>query len=279
MKYIKRIILLSLVLFSIKASAATVFISAPKSLGINQEAMISVMINTEKATVNAVSTTLNIPSELEVSKIYDGNSILVAFVEQPKVNTENNTIHFSGITPGGFNGVYQLISFVIKAKKAGNYSITAKEIQVLKNDGSGTAIKSIFEDFPITISKTQSSETITFVDKIVPENFTPTISNNVDIYDGAYFLSFVTQDKGVGIDHYEYQSTWVLSPNNTDWVPAISPLKLSKLDIYKNIYIKAIDREGNERVAIILGPYRNKMVTGFAIAILVLLFVLRRFKL
>jgi len=93
----------------------------------------------------------------------------------------------------------------------------------------------------------------------------PEVSRDPNIFDGKWFLVFATQDKGSGIDHYEvlerrelkiqklgfskekslHSKFYILNP----WRVAESPYLLKDQELKSYIYVKAIDKAGNERVA------------------------------
>jgi len=110
-----------------------------------------------------------------------------------------------------------------------------------------------------------------------PEDFTPVTASDPNIFGGKYFVSFATQDKGSGIDHYE-----ISEGNKNSFVRVDSPYLLKNQVLDESIYIKAIDRAGNERVVEIpaahLAQWKKDLII-FAILMLLIAIVMFRKKL
>jgi len=161
--------------------------------------------------------------------------------------TSDDSISFSGITPGGFSGKGKfLFSIVFRALASPQVTIRWEEIRVLKNDGQGTAAAVTAAPLTLTIvsgpiSATSSADII--VDTDPPEDFNPSIGQSQDIFDGQYFLAFSTQDKGIGIDHYEVKEGYF-----GNFIIAESPYLLRHQKLDKRVFVKAFDKLGNERV-------------------------------
>ncbi len=61
-------------------------------------------------------------------------------------------------------------------------------------------------------------------------------------------MTFATQDKQSGIDHYEIQESRSSKIDAGKWKTAESPYLLIDQELHSFIYVLAIDRQGNERV-------------------------------
>jgi len=228
-------------------------------------------VDTNTNPVNAIEGTIEIPKNIQITNIYDGNSTILFWVDKPTLNTNTNTIRFSGFTPGGFQGKHNLFSFAGDFSEQDLSKFIFQNVRALANDGKGTEVPASLFITPTTIAKD-----ITF-----PEVFTPEISQSNGAFNNSYFVSFMTQDKGVGIDHYEYASTLFFNPDKSAWTKIESPLVLKGNETYKKIFIKAIDKSGNERISTIYGPkYFEYMFIGFIIGMLIicaLFYILRMF--
>ena len=88
-------------------------------------------------------------------------------------------------------------------------------------------------------------------DKIPPEPFGILVLKDPQVFEGKYFITFNTQDKQTGIDHYEVKE------GNKDWKIAESPYLLEDQKLQSIIKVKAIDKAGNERV-VEFSPYLPK---------------------
>lgn len=228
-------------------------------------------VDTNTNSINAIEGTILIPQNISIAKIYDGNSTILFWVDKPTLDKDINAIRFSGFTPGGFQGKKILFSF------DGDFTIqdlnkfTFIDVRALGNDGLGTVVPVKLSVIPNKIEN----------DSTPPEAFTPVVSKSPDAFDNSYFISFVAQDKGVGIDHFEYATTWFFKPDASAWRKIESPFALAKSEVLKRIFIKAIDKNGNESISTLYGPkYFETTLFGFIIIVLIicaLSFISRRF--
>jgi len=90
---------------------------------------------------------------------------------------------------------------------------------------------------------------------------------------------FVAQDKGSGIHHYELQENRKQKIENRKWEEAESPYVLKDQKLRSFIYVKAIDRVGNERIAMLpprypMRWYERPLVWGIIILLLVVLYII-----
>ena len=252
MKNLKIRIFLSILFFIFclanKTEAAILKLVSPSGeLGLGQEIKIDLIIDTENEQINAVGGKIIFPENLFwLKEIKDGNSIMSLWTEKPKIS-EGGAIIFSGIIPGGVsiqNGL--LFSVVLKAAQEGTGAITWQNAEVLKNDGLGTPAKVGIFNFQFSISKQapiSQTSILEIKDTESPENFKPAVASDPEIFDGKYFLVFITQDKNSGIDHYEArEGFW------GKYIIAESPYLLKNQSLNKKIYVKAVDKSGNEKV-------------------------------
>lgn len=293
-KYINRFIktssafLLSLALFvAVPVFAAEIFLDAKnQSFAQGEEFLAQVFLNTEKESVNAIEGKVIFPVDLlEIREIRDGNSIINFWIDPVRSCASNgaekpDSICFSGITPGGLSGPKELLfSIVFRAKKEGNGAIQTDGLMVLRNDGKGTPANVKVFPLQFSISQKSSSTSPAFEsikDTELPEDFNPTIESDPNIFDGKYFLVFATQDKGSGIDHYEVrEGEW-------GWFKvAESPYLLKHQSLDKKIFVKTIDKVGNERITVLNAQhqvpwYRQYAVLGILLVIVIALFLLKK---
>jgi hypothetical protein len=222
---------------------------------------VLILLNTEKENINAVEGTVLFPDDiLELENINEANSILTFWPEKPRVYDENK-IKFAGITPGGYQEEKGLLfSITFQAKKEGAGLIEIKDSRVLLNDGQGipTNVKTFDLQFSISkeapISQTPISE---IKDTEQPEDFKPEIAQNPEMFDGKYFLVFATQDKKSGIDYYAVYESRRKRPqiDKKDWQIVESPYVLKDQKLRSYIYVKAVDKAGNERMAVVEPRY------------------------
>ncbi|MDD5032806.1 MAG: hypothetical protein PHC85_01670 [Candidatus Pacebacteria bacterium] len=102
---------------------------------------VSVFLDTEDESVNAVSVLIKFPPEkIQLVSPTTGQSIIDMWVSQPKFNNQTGIIELKGGMPGGMNvqkGLITKLSF--RVKSIGSAALKfLDESQVLLNDGMGT---------------------------------------------------------------------------------------------------------------------------------------------
>ncbi|MBI5221905.1 MAG: hypothetical protein HY980_00175 [Candidatus Magasanikbacteria bacterium] len=218
-------------------------------------------MNTEE-TLNAVEGRVIFPSELlELTAVQDGNSVISFWLERPMVG-KTGEVSFSGITPGGYKGAKRLIfsmRFTIKQEGKGMFNI--RDAKALQNDGAGTEANLKTFDLQFTTPKKELLSLVPISeakDSERPETFAPEIGEARALFDGKWFIVFTARDKGVGVDRYEIKETRQKIFNwSSKWVPAESPYVLRDQALQSFVFVKAIDKDGNERIVNI--PPRNPL--------------------
>jgi len=256
--------------------AANVFIDTEKdSFATGETFLLKVFLDTENISVNAVGGRVVFPENLlSLEEIQDGNSAINFWIEKPSL-VGSNSVVFSGITAGGFYGPNKLLfSVVFKAKNNGAGTVSFSDIQVLQNDGVGTKVDTVNRSFGFFNTKELvSSEEGLFVnDKNPPEDFFPSVASDPEMFGGAYFVVFSTQDKESGIGHYEVrEGFW------GEYIVAESPFVLNDQSLIKKIYIKAIDNNKNERVVSLAPQNPPKWYEDYLILSIILLVIIGLF--
>ncbi len=261
-----------LVLIAVPVFAAELFFETKNQEFIQgDDFLASIFLNTEEESINAAEGRIVFPEELlEVKEIRDGNSIINFWIERPKVE-QVGIIGFSGIIPGGYQEIKGFVfSVVFRAKASGNGAIEIHDVKVLLNDGEGTPASVKLSPFQFLISQEAPPappmvETIKDTDP--PEEFKLEIAQSPEMFEGKYFLVFATQDKGSGIDHYE-----ICEGSKKKCVITESPYLLQNQELNQEIFVKAVDKSGNERVVMMpaqkpLPWYQNYWILAILIII------------
>ena len=77
----------------------------------------------------------------------------------------------------------------------------------------------------------------------------PEIARDESISDDKWFIVFATQDKASGVDHYEVkESRQKILTFFSRWRAAESPHVLKDQELRSYIFVKAVDKTGNERI-------------------------------
>ncbi|MGC9610986.1 MAG: hypothetical protein ABSE68_02085 [Minisyncoccia bacterium] len=269
-KSIRKNLLLALVFFTeflclVETSeAATVFFRADGGqINPGQIFTVDVLVDAGNEDLNAFEGKILFPQDLKLESINDGDSIINFWAKKPRVleNALNGKkiIEFSGITPGGFSGALgpfqgthpgKIFSFSLSSRSSGSFEIQAKDFNFLLNDGQGSPANLTVAPLKISITGDMSaSSSMTRVNRSlsIPETFTPQIASDPTVWDGRYFLVFNTEDKETGIDRYEVAET---KKENSDkiWNPAESPYLLKDQSLSSYVFVKAVNKAGNERI-------------------------------
>ena len=77
-------------------------------------------------------------------------------------------------------------------------------------------------------------------------------------------LIFTTQDKGSGIEYYAVQERSREVIDEKAWQRTVSPYVLADQNLKKYIYVKAVDKKGNERIALIR-PTSTSWYTNYSL--------------
>ncbi|MDB5194290.1 MAG: hypothetical protein JWN50_304 [Parcubacteria group bacterium] len=237
----------------------------------SRAATATLVIDTGFDSVNTLEATVMLPPNVHISSIADGGSMILIWLKEPVTDENARTITFTGLTPGGFTGTHAVFSFTGDFSESDIKTMSVSHVTALKNDGKGTVVRPFLTLEPGT--ETADAEP--------PVPFLPVVAMSKDLSAGQAFVSFLSEDKGAGIDHYEYATTFIFSPKAGDWQTTGSPLLLSASDASKKIYIKAVDRAGNERIEEINGPKYYERIGELAILISILICALyygRRFS-
>ncbi|MBU4256970.1 cohesin domain-containing protein [Patescibacteria group bacterium] len=239
---------------------------------------VGVFINTDNEEINAIEGKIIFPQDLlKIKKINDGNSIINFWIDPVRNCVSNgvkkpNEICFSGITPGGYNDIQGLIfSITFLAKKGGNGAIEFTGVKVLRNDGKGTEAPLTISNFQFLIFNPPTGGPVPQItapkteDRNPPEEFTPQIAADPTVFNGKWFLVFATQDKGSGVDHYE------VCEGKRKCVITESPYLLQNQDLDEAIVVKAIDKNGNERVATIPAQKSRAWYKNYSLPVILII--------
>ncbi len=287
---LKFLILLSAFFFLFSgyfAIAAEISLSAKtQEVAVGKQFRVDMILNTSNEEINAVEGRIIFPSDiLELKEIRTANSIVNFWVEKPRSNSDGQII-FSGITPGGYQGEKGLLfSLIFLPKKEGRGVVDIQEAKTLLNNGKGTEAPLSISPYQFTISPVVSTAPSVppIIDKEPPESFIPEIAQNPATFNGKWFLAFATQDKGSDIDHYEVkESRQKIFGIFAKWVTAESPYILQDQELRSYIFVKAIDKAGNERIAKInpqnpLGWYEDYENWIIIILGLVIVYAIKKF--
>ncbi len=219
---------------------------------VGDEILLSIEIQTENESYNAVSGNLNIDEGLEIQQVVLRNSVVSAWVTNPSKATSNN-ISFAGIIAGGLQGSGTLFEVVAVPKYDGNFNINLSQSSLFKNDGLGTEEIKENKNLNLQVRNLfpgENNNKLNWQDKTAPEYFEAILVKDENISENKYVIIFEAIDKGSGIRSYDILEGKKL------FEQVESPYVLKNQKINEKIYVKARDYYGNERVVRVDVPNR-----------------------
>mgnify|MGYP001615176303 CR=1 FL=1 len=253
----------SIFLFLLLSSIFYILLSAPAlaaelrldvsrvDVSVNEEFIVEATLFVDEP-VNAVEGQIVFPEDiLAVKEIRDGNSSINFWVDNPRSEFPGRVI-FSGITPGGFSGVNNLLfSIVFEAKKKGTAAIGISYMKAFQNNGEGTETPVATRNLVLKIKAGDSNVRIERIkDTVPPEPFALSVTQDLSIQNGNWFVSFATADKDSGVSYFEIKE-YRFGPLAflVPWQSTESPHILSDQALKSRIIVRAIDNAGNVRMA------------------------------
>jgi hypothetical protein len=200
---------------------------------------------------------------MEVLDASDGNSVINLWIDHPHIN-EKRQIVFSGLIPGGFQGIGgRVVELTVQAKNPGAYTLAVDpSSQVYVNNGDATPDNLISKPLQLSVEQGRDNILNSIPDTTPPESFMPSIVDVGTVGHLEWAVAFATQDKGVGVDFYqiaESHSQISVNDNATlkglSWEHADSPYVLSDQSLSSYVYIQAVDKNGNIRTIQIFPKY------------------------
>jgi len=210
-----------------------------------------------KNQINAISVGIFIPPEITLIDAVIGNSIINFLVEKPSFDESSRILTFSGIIPGGFQGEKEPL-LTIKIKTVGQegkeiLTFNKEKTKIYLHTPEGVEDSLELESLTLPIIKGRENIIIKNDDNDPPENFKPEISRDPNIFENRRFLVFATQDKGSGVEYYKVKETrQKFFSIFSKWTSAESPYILRDQKMRSYVFVKAIDKAGNERITKIL---------------------------
>jgi hypothetical protein len=255
-------------------AAAAVFEAQREQVQIGETFAVRVLLATDQRSINAVEGTIQFSKEsLELREIRDGGSLVNLWMRKPTLHS--GAVSFSGVIPGGYAGdAGYLFTLVFRARQAGRSVVQSSDERFVLNDGRGTLAP--LRRVPLTVRVGEGVSDTDFAaihDATSPEAFTLAAARSQYMFDGKWFATFITDDKGVGLDYYEVaESRGLFRPKTVHWASAQSPYVLQDQELQSWIFVKAVDKAGNERLAVLEPTHRPLRWFLSAVGILALTF-------
>ena len=241
-------------------SAATLSLDPSVStVGPGDTFITTVRIDNQGDCVNAANIVLTYPKAiLRAVDFSRGESIFSLWVQEPKIDTDQGTIEFSGGIPGGYCGriagdaaltnVLGKVIFTVVGTNDKPATIDfASTTAVYLNDGQGTLAALATHGAMVHLSATgtlSSNPWLTAVkqDATPPQSFTIDVESTSGVFGGKYYIVFSTTDKESGLDHFDIYE-------KGGWKRITSPYLLQNQSLFGvgDIQVRAVDKAGNIR--------------------------------
>lgn len=246
---------------------------------------LSVRIDTDDGEcINAVDSVLQFSNNITPVDVSLGESIFPLWIQAPQINKAENTVSFAGGIPNGYCGRIEgdprltnvILELIVQAPgmqvgadawdpNALIYFEDTTQVLLNGNEGARAPLNTI--DANIYIHDEPSDATVNEwgdrvdVDDIPPSKFSVTVTSEPTIFGGRYFIVFNTTDKQSGIDHYEVIeepideiSFFRWGAVDAPWKEVRSPYVLEDQTLNSTIRVKAVDKAGNEYIAVYVPP-------------------------
>lgn len=223
-------------------------------VGVGDEIIVDVLLDTQGKSINAIEGDIIIPHTMNMREVRTGESLITMWIEYPQRyedEDEQERIVFSGITPGGLSGQsVHIFSLVLKADKEGIEDINSEDVRVLLNDGLGSEDTTHIQTLRVVVAGESQHRVVDDLEDTDPPGFFDIqIGSDVSLFEGKQFAAFHSIDKGVGIDRYEMKECHTRTFSYfRKWRSVESPVQLRDQSLSSFIWIRAIDKNGNERI-------------------------------
>ena len=272
-----------------RAHAASLYFD-PSSATLNRGDIIKVAVRLDPDSgkcINAIDGVIKYSSNIQLVDVSRGDSIMSVWVQPPTIDKQKHTVSFAGGIPNGYCGrisgdprltnvvldlMFQSPGFVV-GKQTGSSTATVSfdpHTTAYLNDGQGTPAQLTYGSATFSLSKNAGGSlqndwnTIVTADKTPPEPFAIQLNRTKSAFSNDYFITFNTTDKQSGIDHYEVmeeplanQKLFLWGSTNAPWVRVRSPYVLKDQSLNSTIYVKAVDKAGNDYIATLV-PDKSK---------------------
>lgn len=251
----KKILFIIVIFFvhTLTTHAASVSIVAPTTVETTNQFSVSVYLNTDGVSINSIDIMLSYPDDIMIFQGYkEDGGVKKIWIQTPK--EQNGTIHFSGIIPGGVDGIYDpdkiglqpvpLTTLLFSPRANGSGDLSILNSKILQNDGIGSELLHTISNQKILVSISNESleeNKQSILDKELPEPFKIEFIPSGLFSETPSMISFFAVDNLSGVAKYQVKD------GSSVWKDATSPLVTPKGIVKRTVTVRAIDFSGNVR--------------------------------
>jgi hypothetical protein len=286
-KNIKKIILFTFVcvlFFAPKVHASTLTLAPSKnSVGLGEQFYVDVMLDPQNVSLNGIEGSVTF-AENNVSfvRAETGQSLINFWIEQPKLN--GNTISFSGVIPGGFDGVIDpfnpqnklpglMVRLIFESTQPGTETFSSASTSVTQNDGLGTLLSIPNVNTIVNITNIPNPFVYKNTNDVAPQ-IQAYVTRDPNLFNNKYTLIFSATDSGTGIKDV------MIKEGNRDWKEITSPYLLEDQGRHSVIALEAVNYSGATIITII-NPLPYKLFSPanillFILFIFIIFFIVKK---
>ncbi len=171
----------AVILTSLTSAFAANLTIAPSTIRaqVGKTFTLEVLVSNNIESINAVSAELSYPHDaLEVVSVSKAGSFMNLWAEEPSFSNTTGMVTLEGVAlnPGYSKASGKVITITLKAKQAGNVSVTVKDAAILANDGNATNVLKTTSGALVYISDGATEEAAS--ETVVPVVTSPTHSDS-----------------------------------------------------------------------------------------------------
>jgi hypothetical protein len=251
-----------------------IFEGIPATVAQQQQFYIDVKIDTHGTSINGIEGRVSFPENiLSFVRAETGNSNVTLWVTSPTLS--GNSIDFSGVIPGGFDGLIdpfnpetkhpgEIMRLVFVGKISGNALIKTEDVHVTANDGRGTLETISNIEKSVAVSDVVAPSVYTITDTISP-TLSAQVITDPNLFDGKFTLVFQSSDKQSGVGYVQVKES-----DDGEWTTVESPYMLHNQSKRGILSVRAYDVAGNVTTLTVALPFKNTFVIILLVGILVL---------
>ena len=162
-------------LFPAPSFAATLqFVQQPSEVRVSDTFTAELLLHTDTDIINAIEGSVQIPDALSLVDIHLSGSLVPLWITPPAENGKG-IISFAGVLPGGYHGVGNLFTLVLRAAQESTATISfSNDTRVYLNDGKGTTAILALPTLTFLIqSSVGTPRSVSLEKDIYPQNLSP----------------------------------------------------------------------------------------------------------